>query len=110
MTCTHGCNGTRRLGSHMDVPCPCARENSDDALDRVTAEKQELVRTVDELSLLVVDLERERNLLRAEVQRLLSQRLKLLDALGERAAALQAALNLDGARALMALVREVADG
>lgn len=86
------------------------QENACDVLDRVTAEKRELVRTVDELSLVVVELEAERDLLRTEVARLRGHRRKLIDALSEHAAALQSAQNLDRAKALMALVREVADG
>jgi hypothetical protein len=46
----------------------------------------------------------------ADRDRLLTRRLVLLDVLGTRAAALQAAHNYEGARSLMALVKVVADG
>lgn len=36
------CGGTGRLGADLEVRCPCTRENSDDTLDRVTAERDQL--------------------------------------------------------------------
>jgi len=104
------CDGTGWLDRDKERRCACTRESACDALDRVTAEKRELVRTVDELSLVVVELEAERDQLRAEVQRLRGHRIMLLDALSEQAAALRFAGNYERAKRLMSLVREVADG
>lgn len=103
------CGDTGRLGLDLEVTCGCIAANANDALDREREEKQELVRTVDELSKVVVDLEAERELLRAQVKTLRAHRLKLIDALTAEASALQAAANLDRAKALFAVVREVAD-
>jgi hypothetical protein len=101
MTCI--CNGTGRLGGDQVRPCPCLNESANDALDRVTDERNQLAIANAELGKLVIELT-------ARVQQLLAHRLKLLDALSERAHAMQQAGNLDGAKRLMAVVREVADG
>jgi hypothetical protein len=58
----------------------------------------------------IAELERALVKVAADRDRLLTRRLMLLDVLGTRAAALQAVHNYEGARSLMALVREVADG
>lgn len=110
MTCAHGCGGTGRLGSHLEVRCPCANEDANDALDRVTAERDQLRGHNVVLEKMLAETRRALELVSIDRERLVTQRLQLLDKLGERAAALQSALNLDGARALMAVVREVADG
>ncbi len=110
MTCAHGCGGTGRLGSHLEVRCPCADDNANDALDRVTAERDQLRGHNVVLEKMLAETRRALELVSIDRDRILTQRLRLLEALSERAAAMQAAHNLDGARALMALVREVADG
>lgn len=104
------CNGTGRLGAHLDVPCPCARENANDALDRVTAERDQLQAHNKVLEQMLVEARVNLEVVTADRERLLTRRLALLEHLEDRAAALQSALNLEGARALMALVRVVADG
>lgn len=103
------CDGSGVVVS-LNAPCPCTRETLADEMDRVTEQKAELVRTVDELGKVVTELEAERAQLRARVEQLLGHRLLLVGVLEERAAALQAAGNIDGARRLMAALREVADG
>lgn len=131
------CDGSGLL-SPTGPRCLCQEESADGAYMRTLGEKQELLRTVDELSLVVVDLERERDQLRADHEllaaqvvtlermladqreaaaavkvdrdRLLGHRLTLLDALTAEAARLQQAHSYERAKALMALVRQVADG
>lgn len=109
MSCAHGCDGTGRLGSHLEVPCPCSRENADEALARVTDERNQLAIANAELGKVVVELELERAVLQEQVRTLRGHRLKLIDALTAEAAALQAAHSYERAKALMALVRQVAD-
>ncbi len=46
----------------------------------------------------------------AEVDRLKAKRLRLLDTISERGAALMAAKNIEGGKAVLSLVRELADG
>lgn len=103
------CDGSGVIVS-LNARCPCTRENSDDTLDRVIAERNQLRAHNVVLEKMLMEERQARAVLTADRERLLAQRMKLLDAVGERAAALQAAHNLEGAQALMSLVREVADG
>lgn len=107
MTCAHGCNGTGRLGADQERPCPCAREQVADALDRVTAEKLEVLRTATELGRTVEVLEGEKARALATVAQLegtvaaQARKLELVfELLDDRAAALASALNHPAAVAL----------
>lgn len=72
MSCAHGCGGTGRLGSHLEVPCPCSQEDANDALDRVKAQL-ELSRAENaELQELLLHTVTERDAIRAQLHRVQS--------------------------------------
>jgi hypothetical protein len=85
-------------------------ENANAALDRVTAERDQLRAHSTVLEKMLAETRRALERVSMDRERLLGHRLTLLNALEERAHAMQQAGHIDGARALMALVREVADG
>lgn len=104
------CNGTGSLNDALESACPCTQEQDRDGYDRALAERDQLRAHNTVLEKMLAEERQAKAVLMADRERLLAQRLRLLDAVGERAAALQSAHNLEGAAALMALVREVADG
>lgn len=106
MSCAR-CDNVGHVGTEWR--CPCTRENEFDELDRVKAERDLNRAHITKLEKMLLEARQANAALVAERERLVSQRLAFLEKLGERAAALQAALNLDGARLLMSVVKELAD-
>lgn len=107
----HGCkcDGSGLLGPNK-LRCLCLDESADGALSRVTAERDQLRGHNEVLEKMLLETREALAVATADKERLIAQRVRLLEHVEERAAACQQALNLDGAQLLMAVVKEMADG